>query len=335
MNTMCPFCEKFTNVEVLSNLETRIVKETEITTLALYSKCSVCNNEFSTPDQMDQTLKNAFNEYRRIHNIIQPEDIIKIRNKYNISQKAFSKLLGFGELTINNYEQGAIPVKANSNLIRLVDNIDDFFKLFKENKEKLSNSQRKKVEQRLIELSITQQITHTNWEEEEFKRQDEYSGYKYMSIEKILRLIQLILHDSGKPLYKLVILKILFYCDFTFFKNYSISISGWPYARLPFGPVPNDYKQLLIEGEEKNYFESNPDEDYKGELFSLPKNYNKSTFLEIFTDKEKHIIQAIVNKCKDKSARELTDITHGEEAWKNTIPSQLISYKYAINLKYF
>ena len=46
------------------------------------------------------------------------EDIKEIRGRYELSQKAFAQLLGIGEASIVRYENGAVPSKANANLIR-------------------------------------------------------------------------------------------------------------------------------------------------------------------------------------------------------------------------
>lgn len=150
MNLMCPYCEKISPVKIKTPPEKRRVKNTEVTAIVFYTECSVCKKEFMTPDQMDKSLKNAFTKYREIHNIITSEEIVNIRSKYNISQKAFAKLLGFGELTINSYENGTIPTKVSSNLIRLVNNSNNFAILFEENKNKLTLLQRTKIEKILI-----------------------------------------------------------------------------------------------------------------------------------------------------------------------------------------
>ncbi len=45
------------------------------------------------------------------------QDIKDIRKKYGLSQKSFAKLLGIGEASIARYETGAVPTRANKNLI--------------------------------------------------------------------------------------------------------------------------------------------------------------------------------------------------------------------------
>lgn len=53
---------------------------------------------------------------------ISAQEIKDIRNRYGLSQKSFALLLGIGPASIVRYEQGAIPSKANANLIRAARN---------------------------------------------------------------------------------------------------------------------------------------------------------------------------------------------------------------------
>ena len=46
------------------------------------------------------------------------EEIKEIRGMYGLTQKSFAQLLGIGSASMVRYEQGAVPSKANANLIR-------------------------------------------------------------------------------------------------------------------------------------------------------------------------------------------------------------------------
>jgi len=151
MKGICPICEDFREIEVISKSEITKVKGIEVEALAHYSICTHCSNEFSTSDQMDETLTNAYNEYRKIEDIIFPSDIINIREKYGVSQKAFAKILDLGELTINSFEQGSLPSKSISNLIKFMDKKDNFIDLFQRNRRKLTKLQITKIEHKLSE----------------------------------------------------------------------------------------------------------------------------------------------------------------------------------------
>ncbi|MBO4352880.1 MAG: transcriptional regulator [Eggerthellaceae bacterium] len=49
---------------------------------------------------------------------ITAQEIKDIRGMYGLSQKSFAQLLGIGPASMVRYEQGAVPSKANANLIR-------------------------------------------------------------------------------------------------------------------------------------------------------------------------------------------------------------------------
>jgi putative zinc finger/helix-turn-helix protein, YgiT family len=63
------------------------------------------------------TLINAYNEYRRRHKLLLPEEIKKIREQYGLSQRSFAKLLNWGDKTICRYENGSIQDKAHNSLM--------------------------------------------------------------------------------------------------------------------------------------------------------------------------------------------------------------------------
>lgn len=53
---------------------------------------------------------------------ISAEEIKQIRGKYGLSQRSFAQLLGIGPASMVRYEQGTVPSKANTNLIRAARN---------------------------------------------------------------------------------------------------------------------------------------------------------------------------------------------------------------------
>jgi DNA-binding transcriptional regulator YiaG len=51
-------------------------------------------------------LKGIFSEYRKLKGLLTPEAIRKLRERYRLSQKSLTALLGMSEATINRYEGG-------------------------------------------------------------------------------------------------------------------------------------------------------------------------------------------------------------------------------------
>jgi transcriptional regulator with XRE-family HTH domain len=71
--------------------------------------------------------------------LLLPEEIKAIREKYNLTQTAFAKILGFGEKTIARYENGSIQDEAQNNLIELANIPNNFEVLLKKNASQLSS----------------------------------------------------------------------------------------------------------------------------------------------------------------------------------------------------
>jgi putative zinc finger/helix-turn-helix YgiT family protein len=332
MKGICPICEDIRDIKVISKTEISKVKGREVESVVEYSICLQCNEEFATSEQMNTTLTNAYNQYRIIEGIISPSDIINIREKYGVSQKAFAKILDLGELTINSFEQGSLPSKSVSNLIKFMDKKDNFIDLFQRNKHKLTKLQITKIERKLSEQfePIYQEI-----EDSGVDIAEPFSGYNHTSWDKYINVLQLILHFANERLYKMALLKIAFYVDFVGFRDTVRSISGWPYAAINYGPVPNDWKKLLFQAENEGMLTSEPDDCEMGDQFFLPEGLNIEEVKKGFTDTEIKIIQHISTVLKDKSATELRNLTHLEDAWKETEHAKLIDYSWAKSLKLF
>lgn len=332
MKGFCPHCQKEIEVTLRQTTENYSIKGHNILVNVEYFICNNCNEDFSTPGQMDKCLNEGFNKYRQIENIIFPDEIIKIREKYGASQKAFAKILALGELTINSYEQGSLPSKSVSNLIKLMEKIENFTELFEKNKHQLSKRQIQKIESTLSHEQVV--CCHID-PDSMIEVHEKYTGYGRPDWEKLILVWQLILSFAQKKLYKMVILKISFYIDFAFYKHNIRSITGWPYARLPFGPVPDEWKMLINVAIEENKLTYEPDEAETGDLFLLPESFQLDTVQNSFSDSEIEMIKTVTKALKEKSATELKELTHEEEAWIKTQHAAKIDYALALKLKLF
>lgn len=115
-------------------------------------KCSVCGEEIWDDETLKQNEEIIFSKYRKIKGLLFPEEIREIRNKYGLSQKDFSLLLGFGEKTITRYENGALQDEAYNLLLNIVKNPYIFSYIYRKNKNRLSDQVKKDLEKRLIKL---------------------------------------------------------------------------------------------------------------------------------------------------------------------------------------
>jgi putative zinc finger/helix-turn-helix YgiT family protein len=154
MQRICPICEDWHEIKIVKKSEKSNIRGRTIKADSVFSVCTHCGNEFLSPGQMDTTLTNAYNEYRKLENVIFPDEIVSIRKKYGASQKVFAKILDLGELAINSFEQSSLPSKSVSNLIKLMDKPANFSRLFHKNKNRLSPHQIRKIESCLVKQSV-------------------------------------------------------------------------------------------------------------------------------------------------------------------------------------
>ena len=116
----CPNCDSEVKSSVRVISETYPVKGEDITIEAHVRFCDCCGNDLWDENLDAQNLLDAFAEYRKRHNLLQPADIRATREKYGLSQTVFARVLGFGDKTITRYENGSIADAAQNNLIMLV-----------------------------------------------------------------------------------------------------------------------------------------------------------------------------------------------------------------------
>lgn len=73
----------------------------------------------------DMTLDNAAikiaqDKYREMFDFVKPEEIKALRQKRNLTQKQFAKVIGWSPSTVALYEVGEIPTKSNNRLLKVM-----------------------------------------------------------------------------------------------------------------------------------------------------------------------------------------------------------------------
>ena len=85
-------------------------------------KCTKCGDFYSNVPEDDDPYDMAYRIYREKHNMTQPEDIKKLREKYGLTQAELGKLLDWGAVTLSRYENGALQDGSHqNNLLALED----------------------------------------------------------------------------------------------------------------------------------------------------------------------------------------------------------------------
>ena len=334
MKVYCPYCKK----EVEYKIEKRDIKDfrgIKINTYENVAVCKECHQDLYVNEIEEKNNERIYELYREKAKIIKPQDIIDLREKYDISQRELTAILGFGKMTINRYERGGVPTKAQSDYIKLlIDNDDKFIEKVKEayKNGRINDKTYGKIVSEELNVNISKEQIQDNIRRYlKFvlnRRPDIYNGYKVLDIEKIENIISYIA-SKVKNLTITSLNKYLWFIDMLSFNQRSVSITGLTYQNQKFGPTIIDKKYDELSLLDDKYIR----EDIETENGNTTKiisngNYN----LDKISDTEKEIIDTIIKILKNKTVTDISELSHKEEGWKKTKRFEKISFDYAMDL---
>jgi uncharacterized phage-associated protein/DNA-binding transcriptional regulator YiaG len=301
-----------------------------------YYLCQDTKEKFTDDDLDNINLIQVHNQYREKYGIPFPEEIKKIREKYNISASKMAEILGFGPNTYRLYESGEMPSVSNGRLILSVDQPAEFIRQVEASSHILSSKETKRYIETAKYLETQEKIDYWDklFEQQllNFDKPNEYSGYKKTDFEKVSQIIAFF-HEKIE-LFKTKLNKLLFYADFMMYQRTGRSITGIKYRAIPYGPVPAEYEKLFLrlQDEEKiNIVEVGFENGNYGELIKS----NQKVQIDGFSRTEMMVLEDVLNRFEGLTTKQIVDISHHESAWiENKDERKIISYqKYAFSLQ--
>lgn len=297
--------------------------------------CEESENKFTTTALDELNTLQVYNLYREKYNLPFPEDLRRIREKYDLSQRRMSKVLGLGINSYGAYEKGEVPSASIGNLILLADDPKSFKRIVhqssdldKEAKDKL----RRKIDRWIIYEKEKRFESEFEYYLFDGEVPEEYSGFKRSSLTKMIEMVAFFAKEL-QP-WKTKLNKLLFYADFELYRQTGYSMSGSRYRAIPYGPAPYKYQSLFEYMVDNDIVNINYQEFSNGEGEQFLPSQNKAFNPEFFSEVELNVLSQVVNKFKDTTTKEIIDISHNELGWKkNKDQAHLISYKYAFYLK--
>jgi putative zinc finger/helix-turn-helix YgiT family protein len=120
-----------TGKEMILKKENRVLsfRKEKIEVVYHYYLCEDSGEQFEDDQLSDLNITQVYNKYRERLRLPFPDEISAIREKFGLSARKMSDILGFSPNTYDNYEKGEIPSKANGRLILLASDPVEFRKL--------------------------------------------------------------------------------------------------------------------------------------------------------------------------------------------------------------
>ena len=116
MKLYCPKCDKEVEFHIKNNYISEY-KGIELNVLENIAICNECKEELFEKNIEEENLKRL---YKIKAGLVTSEDIVKMREKYDLSQRELTAILGWGKMTLNRYERGAIQSKVHNDTLKLI-----------------------------------------------------------------------------------------------------------------------------------------------------------------------------------------------------------------------
>lgn len=319
---MCPECLKLVEPSIIEREETIPVRGEDVTVTAKVAVCSACSEDIGTGALDDATFKAAYAVYRSRNELLQPGHIRAIRSKYGLGQKAFARLLGWGDVTLARYETGALQSKSHDTTLRLAENPEHVRDLLRLHGSRLSAEQCDALASRLEELSA---------EHEGVLVREDAADYGGPS-SSVRKLAEMMVFFAGSPrMWRTKFNKMLFYADFLHAKRHAVSISGARYVHMQYGPVPADFYALQARLVDDADIDEAPAQegDCPGTIFVARRPADRT----VFSDDEFRTLCDVAAYFENWSASRLVEFSHREPAWAETNDRETIPLSYAKRLQ--
>ena len=332
MRKYCEECGREVETKFITKRESYDVLGESIEVDAEILVCAECGEEFYCEELDNATLIRAYNEYRRRHKLLLPEEIKKIREQYGLSQRKFAKLLNWGDKTICRYENGSVQDKAHNSLLLFLREPENMRTYLTENEVFLDEKQKVKLLDTVDKLEQdTEYRANSRLLDTFFSRiPSEENGYKAFDYEKLCAMVLFFAHKST-GLLKTKLMKLLNYSDMVFYKENGVSISGLKYAHLPYGPVPDHFDMIMgkMAADHLAHIEVVYDGAYEKHLVIPDCDVPEG----VLSDSEIEMLNRIHEKFKNFGSVEISDYSHKEKGYNATKTGQIISYAYAMDIQ--
>lgn len=330
---LCTCCMEEHEVKTVLVEEEATFKNKIVSYEAIYFYCDAAMELYMDEQQLrenDIRLKDA---YRKSEDLLTSSDISAIRAKFGISQSDLCVLLGWGAKTVTRYESHQVQDRAHDTILKKIDQDPEWFlELLNASKEYLSADSYRKYLSAATDLyekdrdMYLRKAIEANYVK--FQANQLYHGNTDLSLDKVVDVIRYFAASVNvTALYKVKLMKLMWYADALSYKLRGFAITGLVYQALPMGAVPIAHNFIIdlkgVPCEEVDMGES------IAYYFTL-KGENTFPFL---TYDDTKILDTVIATLGKMSKNEIVDYMHSEQAYTETKPRDIISFKYAKDLQ--
>lgn len=330
---LCTCCMNEHEVKTVLVKEQATFKNKEVEYDAHYMYCDEAEEFYMDEQQIQENDKAMKNAYRGAEGLLTSDGISAIRAKYGISQSDLCILLGWGHKTITRYESHQVQDRAHDTILKKIDHDPEWFlSLLSDAKENFSVDSYQKYYNAATLLYESDQDIYLRKTIEalyaKFLDNEMFNGNTRLSLDKVVDVIRYFASSKVvTSLYKVKLMKLMWYADTLSFKNRGMAITGLVYQALPMGAVPVGHNFIIdlngVPCEEVDMGETN------AYHFSL----NGESQFPSLTAGDREVLDIVIKKLGRMTKNEIISFMHKEQAYIETAPRDVIQYKYAESLQ--
>lgn len=303
-------------------------RKEKFTYVAQFYVCVDTQEQFTTTELDEINIGQVYNQYRAKYGIPFPDEIKGIRELYGLSASKMSEILGLGANQYRLYENGEMPSEAIGKTLKSIMS-PTIFLTYVHNAEYQFDPQDfakicEKLERagKLVEDKHSVRIYN-------MVRRSSINGYAQLNQSKVKNIMLYLINKLG-GVFNTKMNKLLFYIDFYSYKRRGCGMTGLSYKAIQYGPVPEKWNVLYgsiedIESEIVSFSSGNSGERLVSQI---------APDMTAITPEEQCILDEIICKLGRKSANQLSELSHHENAWlKFKDTSCYIDYTEAFTLK--
>lgn len=285
--------------------------------------CEDSGESFTTDESDMVSFLQVTNQYRDRYGIPYQDEIVAIREYYNVSASKMSLILGFGANQWRYYEDGEVPSVSNGRMIRSIMTPSVFLEMLNSSKHLLTAKEYEKISKNIVGKSRVDVGSRLYMCE-----RSKENGFGQMDLNRLKNTLLYFIERIDK-VFCTKMNKLLFYSDFLSYRLNGMSITGLTYKAIDYGPVPERWDRVY------SYFDEIIQEPIViGEKEGTILTSSEKADMSLFTDKEIYVLDTICSQFANCSSTELSRISHNEPAWLDCHESHArISYDYAFKLR--
>lgn len=329
---LCECCMERHTVQRIAELETTMFKNSEVDFVAEYFYCDRAQERYEDEEMISKNDISMKNAYRKKNDLLTTEEIQSIRKMYDITQSDLCILLGWGEKTIARYESHQVQDNAHDTILRkLAADPGWFIDLLGKAKSSftpLSFSKYMKAGRRQFRMNHDVYVRRAIQSEyAPYEENAEYTGGKELSLDTVVDMINYFSNSVGmNNLYKVKLMKLLWYSDALSFKRRGHSISGLVYKALPMGAAPISHDSIIdLQGVHYETMEIGD-----GTAFKFVSSGHSA--YSCLSGEDKEIMDTVIRHFGKATTDEIVCAMHKEDAFTKTEPRNIIEFKHAKTL---